>query len=267
MCSSAIAQDSTVYFYDEQGETTVALEDAVYYRIVVPKGSLTHIRHYYASNDQLIFEGTFSRIGSSLEREGPYKSFYKNGKVESEGSYSKDRRVGLWKDYYANGQQSDEKFYSGEKVVYNQHWDKAGDPKLVYGNGTFTTGKQHVEVVDSVVFTEFSVDTVSGDSIYVVVEESARYKEGMDKFFEDVAKDLKYPKLARQYRVQGKVFVAFVVDKSGKLHNAKVVQGIGGGCDEAAVEALQKRTMWVPARVRGKTVVQRMVLPIAFRLK
>ena len=86
LSSSAFGQDSTVYFYDERGETTVDLNDAFSYRVVVPRDSLLYIRHYLSSNDQLIIEGTFSRIGNTLEYEGPYRSFYRNGKLQREGT-------------------------------------------------------------------------------------------------------------------------------------------------------------------------------------
>ena len=267
LSSSAFAQDSTVYFYDERGETTVDLDDAFSYRVVVPRDSLLYIRHYFASNDQLILEGTFSHVGHTLEYEGPYRSFYRNGKLQREGTYSKDKRVGLWKDYYANGQQADEQFHHSDKIVYHQHWDEAGSAMLTNGTGKFTAGTQHVEVIDSILFAEFSVDSLSGDSVYLVVEEKAEYKGGMDAFFAEVEKDLKYPKLAKEYLIQGKVFVEFIVDKSGKLHDAKVVRGIGGGCDEEALEAVKKRTKWMPGKVRGKVVSQKMVLPIAFKLQ
>ena len=127
--------------------------------------------------------------------------------------------------------------------------------------------RQHAEVIDSILFSLFTIEAVSGDSIYGIVEKKAEYNGGLDAFFAETQKDLRYPKLARQYLVEGKVFVEFVIDKTGKLHNAKVIQGIGGGCDEAALDALKKRTKWSPAEVRGKVVSQKMVLPIAFNIK
>ena len=108
LSSSAFAQDSTVYFYDEEGELTVEPRDAFSYRISVPKDDHLYIRHYLVSNDHLLLEGTFLRLGGTLINDGPYKSFYENGKPESEGNYAKDRRVGLWKTYYSNGKQADE---------------------------------------------------------------------------------------------------------------------------------------------------------------
>ena len=268
LSSQAFAQDSTVYFYDKSGQTTVDLDEAFSYRIIIEKDSLLYIRDYHASNDQLLIEGTFSKVGHTLEHHGPFKSFHENGKIETEGTYSKDKKVGLWKEYYPNGQHADELFYQEEKIFYHQHWDESGNPKLVNGTGKFVTGRQHAEVIDSILFTLFTIDAVSGDSIYGIVEKKAEYKGGLDAFFAETQKDLRYPKLARQYLVEGKVFVEFVIDKSGNLQNAKVIQGIGGGCDEAALDALNKRKeKWSPAEVRGKVVSQKMVLPIAFNIK
>lgn len=261
------AQDSTVYFYDKYGRRTIALEEAYTYRILVPKGELIYIRHFYASNDKLVMEGTFSKLGLTMEHEGPYRSFYQNGQLENQGSYSKGKKVNLWKEYYPNGQQSDERFHQPDKIVYHQHWDTAGNPMLTKGTGKFTKGSQHAEVIDSILFSLFSIDSLSGDSIYVVVEENATYTGGMDAFYDAIQRDLRYPKLAKEFSVQGKVYVEFVIDKSGKLHDARVIEGLGGGCDEAALDALKKRRQWTPGKVRNKVVNQKMVLPIAFKLQ
>lgn len=261
------AQDSTVYFYDEDGERTVEAADAYTYRIVKLKGEHSYIRHYYASNDQLVMEGTFSRLGTTLIKDGPYKSFYRNGKIEEDGSYKDDRKVGLWRTYYANGQQAEQQVHLPDKIIYHQHWSEDGIPSLVNGTGKFIIGTQHVEVIDSVIFSLFSIDSLTGDSVYVMVETEAKYITGMKGFYAEIEKDLKYPKLARQYHVEGKVFVQFIIGKSGELLNAKVIQGIGGGCDEVALEVLRKRKDWMPGKVRGKPVVQQMILPIAFKLK
>jgi TonB family protein len=269
VCEIASAQkaDSTVYFFDEDGEKTIYPEEAFAYRIAVPKGDLVYIRDFLAETDQPMHEGTYRRRGLTMERHGTYKSWYPNGRVEEEGSYENDRKIGLWKMYYSTGQQADEQFIHGSQVKYHQHWDKDGNPQIVAGNGKFAFGAQYLEVIDSMLFAAFKVDSVSGDSIYYTVPENAAYVGGMDKFYKDVEKDLKYPKLARQYFVEGLVYVEFRIDKAGKLHQLKIRQGIGGGCDEAALKAMEKRTSWTPGRVRGKPVIQMMALPIAFNLK
>jgi TonB family protein len=263
----AYAQDSTVYFFDKYGQKTIEPEEAYTYRIIVPKGELLHIRQFNASNDKLVVEGTFSKLGLTMEPEGPYRSFYQNGQLQSQGTYSKGKKIDLWREYYADGQQADEQFHRhDDKIVYHQHWDTAGKPMLTNGTGKFTKGAQHAEVIDSILFSLFTIDSLSGDSVYIVVEENATYTGGMDAFYDAIQRDLRYPKLAKEFLVQGKVYVEFVVDKSGKLQGARVIEGLGGGCDEAALDALKKRRQWTPGKVRNKVVNQKMVLPIAFKL-
>jgi protein TonB len=123
------------------------------------------------------------------------------------------------------------------------------------------------EVVDSVVIASYYVDQIRRDTIYSHAEKPAIYKGGMHDLFEDVGKDLKYPKEARKNFVRGRLLVTFKIDKTGKLYDFKVHNGIGMGCDEAAILAIQKRRTWTPAKVKGKPVIQEMTLPVAFNMQ
>lgn len=88
---------------------------------------------------------------------------------------------------------------------------------------------------------------------------------GYADLYRSLAKNMEYPRQAKRAEAEGKVFVRFVVDTNGALTQLEVVKGIGYGCDEEAVRALQK-TKWVAGRQRGKPVRVRMVLPVTFRL-
>ncbi len=104
------------------------------------------------------------------------------------------------------------------------------------------------------------------EQVFTIVEQSAVYPGGMDAFYKYVAKKLKYPKQAKRMGIQGRVFVQFVVDKTGKLTDVKTVKGIGGGCDEEAERVLRESVRWAPAKQRGKKVKVRMNIPIQFKL-
>jgi protein TonB len=67
-------------------------------------------------------------------------------------------------------------------------------------------------------------------------------------------------------RIEGRVYVEFIVNKDGKISEAKTVKGIGGGCDEEAERIVMEAPSWNPAKQRGRPVRQRMVLPITFKL-
>jgi protein TonB len=110
------------------------------------------------------------------------------------------------------------------------------------------------------------VEEEESDEIFLVVEENAQPQGGISEFYRYVSENIKYPMQARRMRVEGRVFIEFVVGKDGKIFNAYAVKGIGAGCDEEAVRIILNSPPWSPAKQRGKPVKQRMVLPITFKL-
>lgn len=104
------------------------------------------------------------------------------------------------------------------------------------------------------------------NQIFLVVEEPASPKGGMEAFYEYVNKHVKYPPQARRMNVEGRVYVQFVVERDGTLTDVKAIKGIGAGCDEEAVRVVESAPTWNPGKQRGKAVRVRMVLPIYFKL-
>jgi len=100
----------------------------------------------------------------------------------------------------------------------------------------------------------------------VTPDEPARPVGGTDAFFAWVQENLRYPALARQRKVEGRVMVEFVVQKDGSLTEAKLVKRLGSGCDEEALRLLKAAPKWNPARYKGQAMRQKMVLPIVFQL-
>lgn len=90
--------------------------------------------------------------------------------------------------------------------------------------------------------------------------------DGMSGFYRYVGKTMKYPQEARRNRVEGRVFIQFVVDIDGKIFDVKVVKGIGFGCDEEAVLAVASAPIWNPGKQGGKPVRVRVILPITFSM-
>ena len=110
----------------------------------------------------------------------------------------------------------------------------------------------------------FSTEKV--EEIFEIVEEPAFFEGGMDNFYKYIAKNIKYPKQAKREKIQGKIFLQFVVDKTGEITDVKVTKGLGFGLDQEAKRVLMASPKWKPARQRGKTVKVRMTIPIMFRL-
>lgn len=109
-------------------------------------------------------------------------------------------------------------------------------------------------------------DESISEEIFTVVEDQPFPKGDMASFYDYVGKSLNYPAQARSLGIEGKVFVQFIVDKTGKITDVKAVKGIGGGCDKEAVRVIRESARWNPGLQRGQKVNVRMILPITFKL-
>ncbi len=97
--------------------------------------------------------------------------------------------------------------------------------------------------------------------VFTIVEDMPELVGGMQSIYEH----LRYPEIARKAGIEGRVVVQFIIDEEGNVIDPVVVRGIGGGCDEAAIEAV-KQVRFTPGRQRGRAVRVRYSLPITFRL-
>ncbi|MBS4057889.1 MAG: energy transducer TonB [Bacteroidetes bacterium] len=110
-------------------------------------------------------------------------------------------------------------------------------------------------------------EEVVEQEIFTVVESMPEFPGGAGKMMEYIAKNIKYPPMARESGVQGRVFVNFVVEPDGRVSNVKVLRGIGGGCDEEAIRVVESMPKWTPGRQRGKAVRVSFNLPVRFTLQ
>ena len=123
------------------------------------------------------------------------------------------------------------------------------------------------EVLEEYVPVEVEEEEVQEQEIFQIVEEMPSYPGGEQKLMEYVAKNIKYPQIARETGIQGRVFVGFVVEPDGSVSNVKVLRGIGGGCDEEAVRVVKSMPKWKPGKQRGKAVRVSYMLPVNFKLQ
>ena len=77
---------------------------------------------------------------------------------------------------------------------------------------------------------------------------------------------IEYPEIAKRAGVEGKVYVLAFVDERGNVTSAKILKGIGAGCDEAAIDAVRK-TKFKPGKQRGTPVKVQVSIPIVFKLQ
>ena len=123
------------------------------------------------------------------------------------------------------------------------------------------------EVIEEYVAPEVVEDEVVEQEIFKIVEEMPSFPGGEQKLMKYVGDNVKYPQIARETGIQGRVFVNFVVEPDGSVSNVSVLRGIGGGCDEEAMRVVKNMPKWKPGKQRGKAVRVQYMLPINFTLK
>jgi len=123
------------------------------------------------------------------------------------------------------------------------------------------------EVVEDYTPVEVEEEEVVEAEVFTIVEEMPSYPGGDQKMYEYLGKNIKYPQIARESSIQGRVFVNFVVEPDGSVSNVKVLRGIGGGCDEEAVRVVKSMPKWKAGKQRGKAVRVSYTLPVVFKLQ
>ncbi len=103
---------------------------------------------------------------------------------------------------------------------------------------------------------------------FLVVEEPATFQGGdLNNFNAWVGQNIKYPQLAVENGISGKVYVQFAVNNKGQVVDAKVLRGIDPSLDQEAIRVVQSSPRWTPPKQGGRPVKQLFTLPVVFRLQ
>tara|TARA_B100001287_G_C22681220_1_gene530527 strand:+ start:2845 stop:3744 length:900 start_codon:yes stop_codon:yes gene_type:complete len=123
------------------------------------------------------------------------------------------------------------------------------------------------ETVVNDVDDEYDLDLEEDDDeVYIAVEEMPQFPGGDFALMKYIASYIRYPQKAKEYGIQGKVFVSFVIDKKGKVKDVKVIKGVEKSLDEAAKQVIESLPKFTPGRQRGKAVRVQLTIPINFKL-
>jgi len=102
--------------------------------------------------------------------------------------------------------------------------------------------------------------------VYMVVDQKAQFPGGQIALEAQLEHSIEYPREALRKQTEGKVFIRFVILKTGEVTDAKVLKGIGDGCDEEAIEIIKRMPKWNPAKHQGEIVASYYTIPIEFKL-
>ena len=123
---------------------------------------------------------------------------------------------------------------------------------------SLTVQAQSVENADSVAVEE---------TVYQSVEEQPEFPGGMKALMKYFADNIKYPRISRDNKSQGRSTVRFTVNADGSISDAEIVRSTGDMyLDKEALRVISEMPKWKPGKQNGKPVRVKSVLPVSFRL-
>jgi protein TonB len=103
--------------------------------------------------------------------------------------------------------------------------------------------------------------------IHIRVEKMPEFPGGQDALNRFLVRNIKYPLLAQENGIQGRVVCQFVVNSDGSIVDISVVRGVEESLDKEAIRVIKSMPKWTPGRQRGKSVRVKYTLPIRFKLQ
>lgn len=104
--------------------------------------------------------------------------------------------------------------------------------------------------------------------VFTIVEEMPQFPGGGEAaLIKYLQSNIKYPAMARENGIEGIVYVTFVVDRDGKVKDAKILRGKGAGLDEEALRVVRSMPDWKPGKQNGRSVAVQYNLPVNFKLQ
>ncbi|MCV9386843.1 energy transducer TonB [Reichenbachiella ulvae] len=236
-------------------------------------------------------------------KSGKWNRWYENGQLKESSSYIRGGKVGIWKTWYQNGQiQSENESFEGNyspsylssklisywdstgtqlvsngngEVVY--YYDKSNHPSSKgayqdgFKNGTWEGYTKEGQLSYRETYRKNNVSGLSWDEEgnqyrYKELEVRAEPKIGYKRFSIYLDNALKYPESAHKKGIEGRVYVQFEVDEEGNIINIELLKGIGKDCDAESVRIIKNSPKWNPGQMRGQPIVEKVILPITFKL-
>ena len=135
-------------------------------------------------------------------------------------------------------------------------WTVPGDPD-----------KKKLKSVEVEMPIEFKLNGQPSSKVYDVVEQAPEFPGGPQAMMQFIKDNLKYPQIAKENGIQGRVILQFVVDETGQVTDPKVIRSIDPSLDTEAIRLVLSMPRWMPGMQDGKAVAVRYTIPVIFKLE
>ena len=186
-------------------------------------------------------KGDIKKSGSYLDglKEGHWEVYDYKKNIFETGDYLKDKEVGVW-EFYNNGILSQKYSFDNDMFILNND----------------TAVQYNVIVYD---LNRVPMDTLDIGPVYI---------GGLKHLLTFIGNEVNYPRIARDNGIEGTVYTELTINVNGEITDAKIIRGIGGGCDEESVRVLMLTSgRWHPARDNEKAVESKTIVPIKYQMQ
>lgn len=280
------AQKRTMVTYFKKGMVTENKSNYDYRRVIeeTDTPSLYRLYEFYPDNTEKTL-ASISKFDPNIVYEGLFQGYNKQGVLTSKVNFKNGVLVGECSYYYDNGKLENVFLYDeqGNNPGKQQRkWvtgiDSLGNQFIKDGNGLykqtdkggFTEEGNYVngykdgtwkgtgiktsyeEVYEHGVFKSGTSTLADGNQIqYDKMEQQPEFKGGMTEFYKYLGRNYKYPSEALRNRVNGRLYITFVVEKDGSLTDYEFKNSLGYGTQEEAVRVLNECPKWIPGKQHG----------------
>ena len=137
---------------------------------------------------------------------------------------------------------------------------------MVFIAQSFNVQAQDAVVADAPEIEKVNSVQQDDDPIFTEVDEMPEFPNGQDALMRYLMENLRYPQEARDQRIQGTVFVTFVVEKDGSVTDIKTLRGVAPSLDEESIRVVKAMPKWEPGVLKGEPVRVQFNLPLRFVL-
>ena len=114
---------------------------------------------------------------------------------------------------------------------------------------------------------EFRLDGKNTSEVYDMVAEAPQFPGGSKAMREYLKTNMRYPQIAKENGIQGRVILQFVVDETGKVRDPKILRSVDPALDAEAIRLVEAMPLWTPGKQDGKAVAVRFTVPVVFSLQ
>ncbi len=133
--------------------------------------------------------------------------------------------------------------------------------------GNDEAGGTVLKAVEDIATPEPPKQEVEQNKVFDVVEQQPSYPGGMGALNQWLASNIKYPAMAAENGIEGRVVVQFVVERDGSVSGVHVVRGVDPSLDKEATRVVSQMPKWIPGKQNGSAVRVKYTVPVTFRLQ